>query len=129
MTRLQICRERLDDWLAGLSAEYSSLDDPRRELDQLGLASLRSFFALLLASRPVPPLTPLEAMESSDRLSRFDLYRRLLTLPLKGSPSDIAMELRLGAPSGELFMFTELLFDDLDDEGRQILLAISPSFF
>lgn len=128
MTRIELCRERLNGWLSGLSAEYSSLDDPRRELDQLGLASLRTFFALLLASRPEPPESPLEAMESAS-LQNLPLYRRLLSLPLQGSPNDIAMQLRLGAPYGELFMLQEVLTDSLDDEGRKIVLALSPSLF
>lgn len=129
MTRLEICRERLDQWLQGLSAEYASLDDPRRELDGLGLASLRSFFALLLASEPVPPETPLQLLERAGQLRNLELYRRLLSLPLHGSPNDIALQLRLGAPLGELFVLQEALIDALDDEGRRIVLALSPSLF
>ncbi len=126
MTRKELCQQRLGHWLDGL--ELPRLDDPGRRLEELALTSLRQFFLLLLVSTPEPAATPLQALESAGGLTREDIYRRHLSLPLKGSPDALASAIDLGPPSGELFALQERLIDGLDEEGRLLMLQLGQLF-
>lgn len=126
MTRGQLAQERLGQWLDGL--EMPKLDDPRRQLEEYCLASLRNFFVLLLARWPEPPATPVEALERAGGLSQGETYRRFLALPLKGSPDTVVSGIDLGPPQGELFALQERLIDELDDDGRLLILQLGKLF-
>lgn len=119
MSRQTLCQERLQQWMAGL--QLPAFDDPRRPLEEMAYRSLLNFFALLLASRAEPPEAPMELLDPAE-LSGWDRYSRLLSLPLQGTPEPLVRQLELGRPSSELFALQRRLSDQLDDEGRAILL-------
>ena len=89
---------------------------------------LRNFLILLLASDSEPVASPLQALETAEGLTRLDLYRQYLTLPLSGTPESVTSAIELGRPSGELFALQSRLLDDLDDEGRAIILRLGKLF-
>lgn len=122
MSRADLCHQRLGAWLTGL--RMPGLDDPTRRLEEAGLNQLRNFFLILLASSPQPAASPLEALEQTGELTRIELYRQHLSLPLRGTPDDVVSAIDLGRPSGELFALSSRLMDELDDEGRAILLQL-----
>lgn len=128
MNRQELCRQRVNLWLEGLQTDSLPLDSPRLRIEELSLGSLKNFFVLLLASSPEPPQTPIEALERAGGLEQMELYRQKLALPLHGSPYELNTAIRLGPPSGELFALQERLLDEIDEEGRAILLRLGQLF-
>ena len=124
MTRAETSHQRLGEWLTGL--QMPKLDHPTRRLEEAALNMLRNFFVVLLASSKggEPAATPFEALETAGGLARLDLYRQHLALPLSGTPDDVTTAIDLGRPSGELFALQGRLMDELDDEGRGIVLQL-----
>lgn len=122
MSRAELCHQRLGDWLTGL--RMPKLDDPTRRLEEARLNQLRNFFLLLLASASPPPRSPIEALEAAGGLTGLELYRKHLALPLEGTPDDVTSAIDLGRPGGELFALQARLVDELDDDGRAILLQL-----
>lgn len=126
MTRAEICHQRLGEWLTGL--EMPGLGEPTRRLEEGALSMLRNFLVLLLASGSEPATSPLQALETAGGLARLDLYRQHLTLPLSGTPESVTSAIELGRPSGELFALQSRLLDELDDDGRAIILRLGKLF-
>ncbi len=106
------------------------MDDERRRLEELCLGQLRNFFLLLLCSRPDDLFqTPVEALDAlGPSLDQRDLYHAELALPLKGSPDSVVSAIALGDPAGELFALQEKLTDELQDEGRLLLVRLGRLF-
>lgn len=128
MDRKEVCRQHLDAWLSSLRAQTPGIDDPRTRLEEVSLVGLRNLFALLLASTPEPPDSPLDALEAAGGLSHMELYRQHLVLPLRGSPYEVATAIKLGPPTGELFALQERLLTELDDEGQEVLVTLGQLF-
>ncbi len=124
----QQVHERLGEWLDGLS--MPALDDSKRRIEELRLDQLRNFLLLLLArSGEDLPSTPTEALERwGSRLGGLAAYQAQLALPLSGTPDSIVSVLKLGQPNGELFQLQEKLVDELDDDGRRVLIELGKLF-
>lgn len=107
-----------------------SLDDPKRRIEELRLDQLRNFLLLLLArSGDDLPGTPAEALERwASGLDGLTTYGNQLSLPLTGTPDSVVSGLRLGQPNSELFKLQEKLVDELDDEGRRVLVELGKLF-
>lgn len=124
----QQVHQRLGEWLDGLS--MPSLDDPKRRIEELRLDQLRNFLLLLLArSGDELPSTPAEALERwGSQLGGLATYQTQLALPLAGTPDGIVSVLKLGQPNGELFQLQAKLVDELDDDGRRLLVELGKLF-
>jgi hypothetical protein len=126
MNRAELCQQRLGEWLDGL--EMPALGHPHRRLEEACLAMLRNFFVLLLVRWSEPPATPVEALARAGGLTEGAAYERYLGLPLQGTPDRIVSGIGLGPPTGELFALQSRLVDELDDEGRSLLIQLGNLF-